>query len=231
MIDSWRDFLYPLGFLASLLFAWRFMQQWIVSELRQKSLIPHSFWQLSFVANLLMMAHAFLQLQFHVCAIQACNAIISWRNLNLMQTPEQQVRRRTVIYLLIAAFPLVLLGFCLQGYFLGNGVMEWFRMPIWHGTSAQHVSLFWHLIGFVGLLLFSSRFWIQWWSAESARKSYVGLPFWWLSFIGGALSLLYFIEIEDPVNIIGPAFGMVPYVRNLMLLHKAEALEPSTGPS
>lgn len=221
-MEGLREILYPLGFLSSIVFFWRFIQQWITSELHQKSLVTRSFWQLSFIGNVMLMLHAFLQLQYHVCAIQACNAIISWRNLDLMREPASQASFRKVIVLMLSSIVVITLGFVLQGYFLGNGIIEWFRTPNWNGTAVSQVGTFWHLLGFTGLVLFSSRFWVQWWEAEKDHVSSLSLPFWWLSVGGGTLSLFYFIYIEDLVNIIGPAFGMIPYIRNLMLIYKAQ---------
>lgn len=221
MIESIREFLYPLGYLSAIIFALRFMQQWITSELHQKSMVTRSFWQLSLAGNVMFMIHAFLQVQFHVCLIQALNGIISWRNLNLMRSSAEQIRLRTVVLTMVGSTAALALGFVLQGYFLGGGFIEWFRIPIWSGSSAEHVGVMWHIIGTAGLLLFSSRFWVQWWSAEQEHVSTLSLPFWWLSLGGGVLSLIYFIKIEDPVNVIGPAFGMIPYIRNVMLIYKA----------
>lgn len=221
-MEGLREFLYPLGYFAQLAFGWRFLQQWLMSELKQKSVVTRAFWQISLVGNVLLGIHTFIQMQFHICIIQACNGIIAWRNLNLMEERSQQFQTRSVILMLVGSLTAIFSGFLLQGYFLGDGIVEWFRMPIWDGHTAQHVSFFWHLIGFFGLALFSSRFWIQWWNAERNQSSYVGPSFWWLSLTGGLLSLFYFIYIEDPVNIIGPAMGLIPYVRNLMLMHKTQ---------
>jgi lipid-A-disaccharide synthase len=77
----------------------------------------------------------------------------------------------------------------------------------------------------MGLALFSTRFWIQWWCAEQEKKSYLSGSFWWISLIGESLCLIYFLKIHDPVNSIGPAFGLIPYIRNLMLIYKKQPIE------
>jgi lipid-A-disaccharide synthase len=76
------------------------------------------------------------------------------------------------------------------------------------------------MLGFSGILLFNSRFLIQWWEAETLKKSTLGPLFWWMSVSGGSLSIIYFAYIADPVNLIGPSLGMIPYIRNLMLIYK-----------
>lgn len=220
MIEGWREFLYPLGYFAQLAFAWRFLQQWLMSEIKQKSIVTKAFWKVSLMGNVMLALHAFLQVQFHVCVIQACNGVIAWRNLNLMESKSQQLPLRSIILMMFGSILAIVSGFIFQGYYLSGGTIEWFRMPIWDGSAPHHVSFMWHLIGFVGLALFSSRFWVQWWFAERNKMSYIGASFWWLSLTGGVLSLIYFLYIGDPVNVIGPAVGLLPYARNLMLMKK-----------
>lgn len=217
MSDTWREFLYPLGYLSALAFGGRFALQWFLSELKGKSVVPKAFWQLSLIGNSLLVIHSLIQLQFHVCLVQVCNAVISWRNLNLMQPLERQVSLSRVIQYLIFSSLGVIFCFLVEGYFRENGVV-WFRMPIeLASSSSEPTNIWWHLFGTIGLILFSSRFWVQWWEAERAKKSELGLPFWWLSLSGGLISLIYFARIDDWVNLIGPLFGLIPYVRNIML--------------
>lgn len=222
MNESWREFLYPLGFLSGLAFAGRFLTQWIVSEIHQKSLVNKTFWRLSLFGNIALLIHSFIQVQYPVCFVQSCNAVISWRNLNLMQDASRQISFKKVLALFATAVLFITFAFILQGMFLETP-FEWFRIPInpWF-QSIDHVANFWHLIGGVGIVLFNSRFWIQWWLAEKYHTSYLGASFWWVSLIGDLLSLSYFVRIMDPVNLIGPAFGLIPYVRNLMLLKKSQ---------
>ncbi len=224
-MDEWRTFLYPLGFLSALAFGARFIIQWLQSEKAQKSLVTRSFWQLSLLGNILLMMHSFIQIQYHIYIVQVCNAVISWRNLNLMQTKRPPLSLRTVCLLLIGIMLASSLAFAFQDWLLiGEG--NWFRIPIapWQSSSISSVPLFWHILGTLGTLLFSSRFWVQWWFAERAHKSQLPLSFWWLSLIGALLSIAYFIHIDDSVNLVGPLLGLVPYVRNLMLMQKKQAV-------
>jgi lipid-A-disaccharide synthase-like uncharacterized protein len=222
-VDEWRTFLYPLGFLSALLFGARFIIQWLQSEKAYKSIVPRSFWVLSLLGNLLLMLHSFIQIQVHVCMVQACNAVISWRNLNLMQSKKPAVAFTTVLVFLIGSILLTALAFASQSaFFSWEG--GWFRIPIapWQTTANSSVPFFWHALGALGYLLFSSRFWIQWWLAERSHASYLPVSFWWLSLGGALLSILYFVRIGDSVNLIGPLLGLVPYIRNLMLMQKTK---------
>ena len=214
MVDSLRTLLYPLGFIANFLFAGRFFVQWIQSEKQGKSVVSQAFWRLSFVANLAMCLHAYIQLQFPVCLIQALNATISWRNLNLMG--KRVCRLNTTLRVMAASALLVSVLFFLQG------TQEWMRPPTlpWTDSQASHASLTWHLAGLLGIVLFASRYWVQWWLAEKHRTSFLGKSFWWISCVGALFSLAYAIRLFDPVNILGFSLGLIPYIRNLMLMRK-----------
>jgi lipid-A-disaccharide synthase-like uncharacterized protein len=78
---------------------------------------------------------------------------------------------------------------------------------------------FWVLIGFIGQFIFAARFIVQWIASERRRVSHVPIQFWYLSIVGGAITLAYAVHRRDPVFIVGQASGLVVYVRNLMLIH------------
>lgn len=78
-------------------------------------------------------------------------------------------------------------------------------------------------VGFLGQLLFSSRFIVQWIASERARNSVMPVVFWWLSLAGGATLLSYAIWRMDPVFIMGQGMGLVVYARNLFLIRSATA--------
>lgn len=223
-MEYWRELLYPLGFLSALAFTARMLVQWLTSEAKGRSVIMPGFWKLSLLGNILLAVHSFIQVQFHVCAIQMCNAVISWRNLNLMQPPEYQLSFVRTLQILTGVIIATIALFMLQGHFMNNSD-EWFRIPIapWQSKGHSQLTLAWHLLGFLGLALFSSRFWVQWWCAEIHRESYLSAGFWWVSLIGEGICLVYFLRIHDAVNFIGPAFAMIPYIRNLMLIYRKPA--------
>jgi len=217
-MEEWRSILYPLGFLSSFAFGARFIIQWLQSERAHKSIVPRSFWQISLLGNVLLLIHSLIQVQFHICIVQGFNAVISWRNLNLMGPKKPTLSFQAVGLLLAASAVTISLAFAFQDWWLMRE-FDWFRIPTapWQSGSTPSASLFWHLLGAIAFLLFSSRFWIQWWFAEKAHTSYFPPCFWWLSLVGAVLSMIYFLRIHDTVNLIGPLFGFIPYVRNLML--------------
>jgi lipid-A-disaccharide synthase-like uncharacterized protein len=78
----------------------------------------------------------------------------------------------------------------------------------------------WYAIGFVGQILFGSRFFVQWIASErSGRVVFPGL-FWYLSMVGGIALLVYAIHRKDPVFAIGQGAGLLIYARNLVLTRR-----------
>ena len=84
----------------------------------------------------------------------------------------------------------------------------------------------WVAIGFLGQLCFSARFIVQWISSEREKKSVIPVYFWYFSILGGLILTVYALHRQDPVFLAGQAFGLVVYVRNLMLIrsHKMATL-------
>ena len=73
------------------------------------------------------------------------------------------------------------------------------------------------LIGYVAQILFAMRFVVQWIASERAGSSVVPTAFWVFSIGGGLMLLGYALYRKDPVFIIGQAFGVFVYLRNLAI--------------
>ena len=78
----------------------------------------------------------------------------------------------------------------------------------------------WIALGFVGQMLFTARFLVQWIASERKGKSVVPIHFWLLSLGGSMVLLIYSIHRRDPVFILGQSTGAFIYIRNLMLIRK-----------
>lgn len=85
----------------------------------------------------------------------------------------------------------------------------------------------WICFGFVGQLLFGSRFIIQWLASERKKESIIPLAFWYLSIGGSAILLSYAIHRKDPVFILGQCTGLFIYFRNLTLIRKKKKVDDS----
>ena len=81
------------------------------------------------------------------------------------------------------------------------------------------VANIWLIVGFLGQSCFFLRFLIQWIVSEKNKKSTIPVVFWYLSFSGAFLILIYAIYRKDPVFIVGQALGLLVYSRNLWLIY------------
>ena len=85
-------------------------------------------------------------------------------------------------------------------------------------------------IGWIGQALFFSRFLVQWIVSEKEQRSTVPLSFWYLSLGGGVMLLTYAIWRHDPVITTGQSVGLLVYVRNLVLIHRARRHPKAAAP-
>jgi lipid-A-disaccharide synthase-like uncharacterized protein len=81
----------------------------------------------------------------------------------------------------------------------------------------------WLAIGFLGQGIFFMRWVVQWLASERSAESRVPIGFWYLSMIGGLITLAYAIYRKDPVFIAGQSIGSFVYLRNLMLIRKTSS--------
>lgn len=91
--------------------------------------------------------------------------------------------------------------------------------------------LLWVGLGLVGQLLFTGRMIVQWLTSERRKRSVIPVSFWWMSLVGGAMLLTYFIWRRDVVGVLGQSIGVIVYSRNLVLIHRrARALRGTPLP-
>ena len=91
--------------------------------------------------------------------------------------------------------------------------------------------LIWVGIGFLGQGLFFGRWIVQWVVSERKAESRVPVSFWYLSLIGGLITLAYAIYRRDPVFIAGQSIGAIVYIRNLILIARTSQAKDLAGPS
>lgn len=77
---------------------------------------------------------------------------------------------------------------------------------------------FWIAFGFLGQAAFSARFLVQWLWSEKRGESFIPIYFWYFSLLGGLILTIYAIHRKDPVFVVGQGFGLLVYIRNLMLI-------------
>lgn len=74
-----------LGFAAQLLFASRFLVQWVASERVGRSVVPHAFWYLSCCGGVLLLAYAIHRRDPVFILGQGAGLFIYARNLALIR--------------------------------------------------------------------------------------------------------------------------------------------------
>lgn len=87
--------------------------------------------------------------------------------------------------------------------------------------------LLWLGVGFLGQILFSMRFLVQWLTSERQQRSVIPLAFWYFSLAGGLTLLAYAIYRRDPVFIVGQLTGIFIYARNLQLIMRERRQGPA----
>lgn len=96
-------------------------------------------------------------------------------------------------------------------------MIEWIESAL----ARQPVDeLIWMIVGIFGQLMFASRWFVQWIVSERAKRSIVPVIFWFISIIGGTISLVYAIYLESVPFIMGQAGGLFVYFRNLWLIYR-----------
>lgn len=78
----------------------------------------------------------------------------------------------------------------------------------------------WKIVGWLGNLVFFSRFFVQWWATEKHKRVVVPDAFWYLSLAGSLLLLIYSLHQRDSVFIFAYVFTWIPYIRSLIISHR-----------
>jgi lipid-A-disaccharide synthase-like uncharacterized protein len=90
----------------------------------------------------------------------------------------------------------------------------------------------WKIIGLLGTLLFTARWFVQFYATKKNKKVTVPMSFWYLSVSGSVLTLAYFIwGKNDSVGIIQTAFPMLVSFYNVFahLKHRNQKEEIKPG--
>ncbi len=96
--------------------------------------------------------------------------------------------------------------------------MDWLHHVLWHDAKFLGIQWsVWKVVGWLGNLIFFSRFFLQWYATEKLKRVVVPTAFWWLSLLGSLLLLIYSVRKADSVFIFAYAFTWIPYIRNLVI--------------
>jgi lipid-A-disaccharide synthase-like uncharacterized protein len=92
-------------------------------------------------------------------------------------------------------------------------------------TNCTTTDTVWFMVGMFGQLFFASRFFVQLFYSEKAKKSVMPVAFWYISIGGGLVTLVYSVRLGQMglPFFLGQIGGLVVYARNLMLIYREKA--------
>lgn len=183
-----------IGFAAQGCFSARVLVQWALSERARRVVSPAAFWLLSLAGACLFVVYGWLRDDFPIVLGQVVTYYIYMWNVRL-----KGIRLPLPLHAALLVLP-VAVAFAVP-----------FSPQQWH--SPQWLVVY----GSAGQLLFTLRFVYQWLYSRRRGESVLPGGFWIISIAGAAMILSYGILRRDVVLIVGQAFGLVAYSRNLYL--------------
>lgn len=198
-------FILAVGFLAQGFFSARILVQWILSERARRVLSPSLFWIQSLAGAYLLCLYGWLRDDFSIVLGQFISYYIYLWNLNIKGIWE---KIPTLLRLVLMLTPIAAICFV-----AGNA--EAFTARFLHNEA---VPLWLLLFGSAGQVLFTLRFVYQWLYSRREGKSRLPAGFWAISLIGSLTIVTYGLIRLDAVLIVGQSFGIIAYIRNLILI-------------
>ena len=80
------------------------------------------------------------------------------------------------------------------------------------------------VIGWIGVVIFSARFYVQWIYSEIHKKSVVPVAFWYLSSVGSLILFATAIAKGSPNGALSQCFNIVVYSRNLVHIWREQGV-------
>jgi lipid-A-disaccharide synthase-like uncharacterized protein len=196
-----------IGFLAQAFFSARILVQWILTERARRVLSPSIFWVFSIAGSYLLCLYGWLRQDFAIVLGQFVSYYIYLWNLRAKGLFS---RLPLLLRMLLLATPVAAIAFvCGNAADFVAGFLQNDDVPLWL-----------LLYGSLGQLLFTGRFLYQWFYSRRRHDSLLPAGFWWLSLAGSLIIVTYGVMRHDIVLILGQSFGLVAYIRNLIILHR-----------
>jgi lipid-A-disaccharide synthase-like uncharacterized protein len=219
---AWAAF----GIAATAIFYSRFYLQWLVSEIKRRSVVPEFFWYQSAVGSIMMLILAYHQRSPLGALSHSLNVVPYTRNL--VHIWREKGRLTPAINwiattgALAIAFGAVVVVLVWRNEIAANaGAAD---------TTAR-TNWIWLGIGVLGQFLFGCRFLVQWALTEWHRRSIVPAVFWQISFVAALLQIASYAQRREWFFIIGTTATLFIYARNLWFIHfgNAEAVLSEKG--
>ena len=199
--------IFGIGLLAQLCFSARILVQWILSERQREVVSPSLFWIFSLAGSMLFFLYGWLRQDFSIIFGQFISYYVYIGNLRLKGTFSQLPR---ALPWLLALIPVSAVAATLADVprfvetFLRNDAV-----PAW--------ALAW---GTLGQFVFTMRFVYQGLYSRHKGQSLLPEAFWIISLTGSLIIVSYGIWRADWILILGQSFGLVAYIRNILIGRK-----------
>ena len=202
-----------IGFLAQGFFSARILVQWLMSEKARRVLSPTVFWVLSIMGSYLLCIYGWLRDDFAIVLGQCISYYIYLWNLDIKGVWKKVP---FLLRLILIVTPIVAAGYAIND--LPAVIEKLFRN--------EDIPLWLVVYGSMGQILFTLRFIYQWYYSRREGESELPAGFWIISLAGSLLIVSYALMRRDPVLILGQSFGLISYIRNLVILRNQKK---STG--
>lgn len=197
-------FIYAIGFLAQIFFSARTLFQWIKSEKARTVVSPASYWILSVAGSYLFFIYGWFRDDFSILLGQFISYYIYLWNLGWKGLWQKfNILLKTVLI----GTPVIASVFVLKDN------SDFLSRFIFNEEVPPALLLF----GSAGQIIFTFRFIYQWIYSVRRKQSVLPLGFWIISLAGSSVIVAYGIFRADPVLILGQSFGIVAYLRNLII--------------
>lgn len=203
----WLD---GFGWAGQAVFTWRILEQWWSSEKAKRSVIPSAFWAWSLAGSALLLVYAFHRRDPVFVLGTLVNGCIYLRNLVIARRGPFRAAAgtgRRAMWPVVAALALF-------------AVITVEAIGPDHGLVRFDHALPWLVVGFVGQVLWSGRFVVQWLVSERRGESVLPAAFFAMSLAGALLLFVYAILRRDWVNMAAYGPNFIPYARNLILIRR-----------
>lgn len=197
-------YIYAIGFLAQGFFSARILVQWILSERARKVLSPNIFWIFSLCGSFLLCLYGWLRDDFAIVLGQFISFYVYIYNLKLKGVWKHMPLIIRALLMLTPVVTIIAAAF--------NGMENIHKF-----FQNEDIPLWLLIYGSIGQMIFTLRFLYQAWYSSRRGESQLPATFWWLSLTGSLAIVSYGIIRLDPVLIVGQSFGLVAYIRNLMI--------------
>lgn len=189
-----------LGWSATALFFLRFALQWWRSEKAKRVVMPVSFWRFSLAGALLNLPYCIHLWREPLIVGAIVSLVVAVGNLELAM---HQGRPRPAFWRIAP-----------------------YLIPVFYTVCVAHQlwqdAWSWETLGYIGEVLFSSRFLMQWIASE--KKGAVVVPgyFWYLSLAGGLVRMIYAVHVWKMPLLVPTIVSVLMSARNAWLHHKGK---------